>query len=88
MEVRLGAMSDRPQNVTLGRIEMREVGGRTGAPASEVAKQVLTAIAEEVADTVIYADLLAARLGIALEEAVIAKFNEVSIRNGFPQRLK
>ncbi len=37
-------------------------------------------IAKELADTIIYADLLAARLDINLEEALIVKFNEVSVR--------
>lgn len=37
-------------------------------------------IAQEIADTVIYCDLLAARLGIDLGEAVKIKFNEVSVR--------
>jgi NTP pyrophosphatase (non-canonical NTP hydrolase) len=37
-------------------------------------------IAKEIADVIIYADLLAARLGIDLEEAIIEKFNEVSKR--------
>jgi NTP pyrophosphatase (non-canonical NTP hydrolase) len=37
-------------------------------------------IAKELADTIIYADLLAARLGIDLGDAVIQKFNEVSRR--------
>lgn|SRR5574340_1520407 len=35
-------------------------------------------IAKEIADTIIYADLLAARLGINLGEAIRKKFNEVS----------
>lgn len=38
------------------------------------------AIADEIADTVIYLDLLAARLGIDLSIAVINKFNAVSHR--------
>lgn len=37
-------------------------------------------IGEEIADTIIYADLLAARLGINLEDAVRRKFNAVSRR--------
>jgi NTP pyrophosphatase (non-canonical NTP hydrolase) len=36
--------------------------------------------AKELADLVIYADLLAARLGIDLGEAVVQKFNEVSAK--------
>ena len=39
-------------------------------------------IGDELADVVIYADLLAQRLGINLGEAVRRKFNEVSERRG------
>lgn len=39
-------------------------------------------IGKELADMVIYADLLAARAGIDLGEAVRQKFNEVSERRG------
>lgn len=39
-------------------------------------------LAEEISDVVIYADLLAARLGIDLEEAIIKKFNKVSTKRG------
>ena len=44
-------------------------------------------IAKELADTIIYADLLAARLDIDLGEAVRAKFNEVSDKRDSPIRL-
>jgi NTP pyrophosphatase (non-canonical NTP hydrolase) len=36
----------------------------------------------ELADTVIYADLLAARLGMSLNDFVIWKFNQVSLLRG------
>jgi NTP pyrophosphatase (non-canonical NTP hydrolase) len=39
-------------------------------------------IGKELADVVTYVDLLAARLGIDLEVAIINKFNEVSDRCG------
>ena len=39
-------------------------------------------IADEIADTVIYADLLAASLGITLGDAVVAKFNKTSRKIG------
>ena len=39
-------------------------------------------IAKEIADVVIYADLLAHRLGIDLSDAIRQKFNEVSQRVG------
>lgn len=42
--------------------------------------EIITNIACELADTIIYADLLAARLSISLETAVKAKFNIVSDR--------
>lgn len=44
-------------------------------------------IMEELADTVIYADLVASRLGLSLSEAVVKKFNAISQREGFPERL-
>jgi NTP pyrophosphatase (non-canonical NTP hydrolase) len=47
----------------------------------------LDEIGRELADLVTYADLLAARLGIDLGEAVAMKFNEVSIRRGATERL-
>jgi len=45
-------------------------------------------VAKELADVVIYADLLAARMGIDLAEAVRSKFNEVSRRVGSDVRLE
>jgi len=42
----------------------------------------LDEIGKEIADVVIYADLLAHRLGIDLSEAVRQKFDEVSARMG------
>lgn len=42
----------------------------------------LTDIGRELADLVIYADLLAARLGIRLGDAVVEKFNAVSFDRG------
>lgn len=45
------------------------------------------AVAMELADAVIYLDLLAARLGIDLGRAVAYKFNRVSERRQAPQML-
>lgn len=45
------------------------------------------AIADEIADTYLYLDLLAQRLGIDMAEAITSKFNRVSKREGFPQLL-
>jgi NTP pyrophosphatase (non-canonical NTP hydrolase) len=44
-------------------------------------------VAEEAADTVIYLDLLCARLGVSLHDAVQAKFNRKSEERGSPIRL-
>ncbi len=49
--------------------------------------ELLEDLALEIADTVIYLDLLAAAAGIDLGRAVVAKFNLVSAENGFPERL-
>lgn len=56
--------------------------GRRGEPVA------VAAIATEIADAVIYLDLLAARLGIDLGAAVTSKFNVVSLRRGSPVRLR
>lgn len=44
-------------------------------------------IKKEIGDVIVYLDLLAARLNISLEEAIITTFNRVSEREGFPERL-
>lgn len=49
---------------------------------------LLGKLAEEIADTFIYLDLLAAFYGIDLPAAVVAKFNAISVREGFPDRLR
>lgn len=45
------------------------------------------AIMGELADVVIYADMCATRLGMSLGDAVREKFNQISEREGFPERL-
>jgi NTP pyrophosphatase (non-canonical NTP hydrolase) len=49
--------------------------------------EAIRAIGLELADVVIYADLLAQRIGLRLEDVVVEKFNRVSERYGFPERL-
>lgn len=53
----------------------------------ETVEAAHAAIAEELADTVLYAILLAARINVDLGQAVAAKFNKTSERYGFPERL-
>lgn len=55
-----------------------------GDPDPETLRQML---ADEIADTVIYADLLAKHYGIDVAEAVAHKFDRTSIKMGFPERL-
>ncbi|HUY08599.1 MAG TPA: hypothetical protein VMW80_04005 [Candidatus Dormibacteraeota bacterium] len=49
--------------------------------------ELMRMLGEEVADVAIYLDLLAAYYGISLGQAVTAKFNKVSERERFPERL-
>jgi NTP pyrophosphatase (non-canonical NTP hydrolase) len=50
-------------------------------------EEAIAKVLEELADVVIYADLLAQRVGGNLAAAVTSKFNVVSERYGFPERL-
>lgn len=58
-------------------------------PGRQLSEQLeaVEAIGAELADTVIYLDLLAQRLGIDLGAAVVAKFNKTSEKYEFPERL-
>ena len=76
-----------------------ELGGEVGEVLNAVKKlarlrrgmaggsDTINNIAEELADVVICADLLAIKLGINLDQAVVDKFNATSIKHGFPDRL-
>jgi len=69
------------------------VAGEVGEACNKLKKRrrgekiPLKDIADEIADAVIYLDLLAARIGVNLGKAVVSKFNEVSIRRGVRHRL-
>lgn len=61
---------------------------RDGIPGnSETTPELEAALAEEIADTFIYLDLLAQSQGIVLEEAVVAKFNKTSEKIGYQNTL-
>lgn len=49
--------------------------------------ELVNMLANELGDVIAYADLLAAKYGIDLGLAVAWKFNIVSERHGFPERL-
>lgn len=67
------------------KIRRHETGAiNEGDPSPDALRAMAAA---ELADVVIYADLLAAYLGVDLGAAVVAKFNKVSQKYGFPERL-
>jgi NTP pyrophosphatase (non-canonical NTP hydrolase) len=64
----------------------RQTTGAVNAGDPEMA-DLIEMLGAELADTVIYADLVAAHMGIDLAAAIADKFNVVSERHGFPERL-
>ena len=71
---------------TIKKIRRHETGLGTSYNTPEL-EALAAKLAEEIADVVIYADLLANHYGIDLGQAVVEKFNKVSEANGFPERL-
>lgn len=49
--------------------------------------EAIAKIGEELADTFLYLNLLAVRLGLHLPTEIVKKFNTTSERYGFPERL-
>lgn len=68
---------------SLLKMRNRERDGLPGNKFSPTDKM----IADELADVLTYLDLLAAVLGVDLGHAAVSKFNEVSERVGFPDRI-
>jgi NTP pyrophosphatase (non-canonical NTP hydrolase) len=61
---------------------------RDGIPGNDKSEPELrAALADELADTFIYLDLLAQSQGINLEAAVIDKFNRTSAKIGYDDKL-
>ncbi len=67
--------------------KLRRHETRTGAADNPPVDDLVAKLGAELADTVIYADLVAAHYGIDLQAAMVAKYNLVSEREGFPERL-
>lgn len=61
--------------------------GTNTAKDPQTKAEAIRNIGYELADMIIYADLLAARLGIDLSEYIQVKFNEVSRRMNSKERL-
>lgn len=74
MSKHVGLMCD-----AVKKLRRLEEGSNT-AKDPQTEQEALIKIAREIADVVIYSDLLCTRLGISLEDAVTEKFNEVSDR--------
>lgn len=49
---------------------------------------LLVKLGDEIADTFLYLTLLAAHYGVDMPAAIVAKFNAISIREGFPDRME
>jgi NTP pyrophosphatase (non-canonical NTP hydrolase) len=70
----------------------RADGGQDWVPRDSQARILAKGIGLELADVVIYADLVAQELtrrygGYDLSDLIVTKFNAVSHREGFPERL-
>lgn len=62
---------------------------RDGVPGNTQSEAELRdALADEIADTIVYLDLLAQALGIDLGTAVVCKFNRTSAKLGMPYRIE
>lgn len=61
---------------------------RDGIPGNKEAKdELLAMLADEIADTFIYLDLLARRYGFFMDEVVVSKFNRTSEKIGYKEKL-
>ena len=72
-----------------GEVKMsnRERDGLPGNKEEITPEERKHRMANEAADVVMYLDLFCAERGIDLGAAVVRKFNEVSVRVGFPDRI-
>jgi NTP pyrophosphatase (non-canonical NTP hydrolase) len=68
--------------------KIKRIDTKLARRANESNRAKLVAkLADEIADTIIYLDLLALREGIDLPKAITSKFNRTSKKFGFPERL-
>lgn len=62
--------------------------GLVGNHGDDANAELLKAkLGKEIADVVIYCDLMATAEGLDLSTLIRDKFNEISARNGFPERI-
>jgi NTP pyrophosphatase (non-canonical NTP hydrolase) len=74
------------------KLRRLETGIRGGPGMADVPPEhdhddLMAALADELADTMLYLDLLAWHYGIDLPFAIQEKFNRKSIEQGFPERV-
>src|SRR5262245_21519982 len=82
---RMVSASGEAQNLTkkLRRLQT----GTHGNPLEQDWDALVVRLGEEVADVIIYADLLLAKLDLDMWACVVTKFNQKSEELGFPERL-
>lgn len=80
----MGGECGEAQNVVK---KLRRVETGTGSQNDPPVDALVEMLGDELADTIAYADLLAAHYGIDLSDAIARKFNAISEREGFPERL-
>lgn len=68
------------------KLRRYETGAAPG-PLDPPPEQLRSMLADAIADVFLYLDLLAAKYDIDLPAAIVSKFNRVSERQGFPERL-
>lgn len=68
--------------------KIRRIETGTGAQDRQTLDDLIQRLAWELGDVLAYADLLAQHYGIDLRVAVADKFNIVSEREGFPERIE
>lgn len=67
--------------------KIRRIETGTGSQSDPPLEELLMMLGKELADTIAYADLLAQHYDIDLRAMIAVKFNEVSEREGFPERI-
>jgi NTP pyrophosphatase (non-canonical NTP hydrolase) len=67
--------------------KIRRIETGTGSHDGPGLNDLRAMLADELADTIAYADLLAQHYDLDLRVAIASKFNEVSQREGFPERM-
>lgn len=67
--------------------KIRRVESGTRGEFDPPIEQLWEMLAEELADTYLYFDLFCQHVGVFLPNALVKKFNETSVKYGFPERL-